>query len=174
MLPYQQPTFLELGEWHTDRMRVMPINTYERGKLWNRQQIHLKSMYLVPIFSQTTAYRTTAKAWLTFKYQETIPYDEFVQNQGKPYFDQFLGHFKKINVTAFLYFEKYPQGKERQIFTNMARLHSYFQSGYANIYQGQTIDRDLISLRYFVYFLSAFFLFVLPIFWLIAKFLLQP
>lgn len=174
MPAHAQSTFLELGEWHTDRMRVMPVNTYERGKWWNRHHVQLKSMYLVPIFSEETAYRTHAKAWLAFKYTATIPYEEFTKNQGKPYYDKFVNHFKRINVTAFRYFERYPRGKEHQLFTNMARVHSYFRSGYTGVYEGHTMDRDLVSIRYFAYFLVVFFLFVVPTMWLISRFLLRP
>lgn len=174
MPAHEQPTFLELGEWYADRMRVIPINTYNRGKFFNRHQVYLKSMYLVPLFSRETAYQNNAKGWLAFKYEETMPLDEFLQNQGKPYFDQFVRHFKSIHVTAFLYFEQYPSGKERQLFTNMARIHSYFQRGYANIYEGRSVDRDLVSMRYFVYFLIIAVIFMLPSLWLISRFLLSP
>lgn len=173
MPPHKQPTFLSLGEWHVDRMRVSPIRTYEYGQLWNSNKVHLKFLFLLPIFPKKTAYENSAKAWLAFKYEKAISKKEFVKNQGQSYFEEALRHFKKINVGGFWYFELYETGQEKQIFTQLARNHSYFQSSYSAIYQGNSVDRDLISLRFFTYSALCFFLLVVPVYWLTARFLLD-
>lgn len=172
MPSYEQPTFLSLGEWHVDRMRVIPIHTYENGKGWNYNKVHLKSLFLLPIFSQKNAYQNAAKAWLAFKYENTISKEEFARNKGRAYFEQSLSHFKKINVGAFLYFELYDQGLEKQVLTQLARNHSYFKSSYSAVYQGNSVDRDWISLRYFVYTLLGFLLIVIPLYWLIIRYMI--
>ncbi len=170
MPPHQQPTFLSLGEWHVDRMRVIPIHTYENGWGWNRNKVHLKSLFLLPIFSQKNAYERAAKAWLAFKYEDTITKEEFALNRGRHSFEQSVRHFKKINVGAFLYFQLYDQGLEKQTLTQLARRHSYFKSSYSAVYQGNAVDRDLLSLRYFIYTLLALLFFVGPLYWLIVRY----
>lgn len=171
MPAHAQPIFLSLGEWHVDRMRVVPIQTYENGKGWNRNKVYLKSLFLLPIFSQKNAYQSSAKAWLAFKYENTISKEEFARNKGRIYFEQSVRHFKKINVGGFLYFELYEQGTEKQVLTQLARNHSYFKSSYSAIYQGNSVDRDWISMRYFVYTLLGLLLVVIPIYWLIIRYL---
>ncbi|MCL7988228.1 hypothetical protein M8998_09790 [Sphingobacterium sp. lm-10] len=173
MPPHEQPTFLSLGEWHVDRLRVVPIHTYENGKLWNRNKVYLKSLFLLPIFSQKTAYRSSAKAWLAFKYENTISKKDFARDKGQSYFEQSLGHFKKINVGGFLSFELYDPGEEKQVLTQLARNHSYFESSYSAIYQGNSVDRDWISFRFFVYTVLSFIFIILPIYWLTARYLVR-
>lgn len=172
MPPHEQPTFLSLGEWHVDRLRVVPIHTYEDGKLLNFGKVHLKSLFLLPIFSKTDAYESSAKGWLAFKYEHTVSKKEFALDKGQSHFAQSLRHFKKINVGAFLYFELYEPGLEKQVLTQLARNHSYFQSSYSAIYQGNSVDRDWISLHFFIYSALGFFLLILPLYWFTARYLL--
>ncbi|MFD2600410.1 hypothetical protein ACFSQ3_15755 [Sphingobacterium corticis] len=173
MPPHQQPQFLSLEEWHIDRLRVIPIHTYDYGKWWNYKKVHLTSLFLLPIFSKETAYRQSAKAWLAFKYEHSISEEEFKDNAGRPYFSQSLNHFKKINVGGFLYFERYPAGTEKQVLAKLASNHSYFQSSYAGVYRGQSVDQDLISLRYALYFLIGFLFFAVPSYWIIFTHMLR-
>lgn len=162
MPPYDQPTFLSLGDWHADRMRVMPLNTYRYGHFIYANRVYVQSMFLVPIFSKERAYRASAKGWLAFTYEKSVSRSVFEKDRGASVFAEFFGHFKRINVSGFLYFEQFPAGTERRIFTEMARRHSFFQSAYSNIFIGHVVDRDLISLRYFAYFLLSFLFLFIP------------
>ncbi|MBE8713609.1 hypothetical protein [Sphingobacterium hungaricum] len=160
---YTQPPFLELGDWYADRQRAIPLHTFERGSLFNSDKVYVKTLFLLPVFSKEKAYESGAKAWLAFDYSSSMPFEEFVETNGKKQYDEFLSHFKKINVRAFRYFESYPENTLKRVYTELARTHSYFQSGYINIYQGMDTDRDLWAQYYVRQFLYYFIFVIIPL-----------
>ncbi|SFS85641.1 hypothetical protein [Sphingobacterium wenxiniae] len=145
--PHEQPYFLEMGDWYADRLRVIPLNTYEMTGLFTKK-VQLRSLFVMPVFSRNTAYRTKAKAWLAVDYKKIVSETEFKSNQGRDFYEESLSHFRKINVREYLYLEQYPNNKFYRIYLNLVQTHSYFQSGYAYIYKGQNIHRDTLSLYY--------------------------
>jgi len=160
---HQQPPFLQLEDWYTDRLRVIPLSSYEFGTVFHANKVHLRTMFLLPLFSNEGAYREGAKAWLAFDYRETITKSEFLETKGKEQFQQFLSHFKKINVRGFSYFESYPEGPSKQVYLELAKTHSFFRRGFAHIYQGQVVDRDLLAQYEARKFLYYFLCIILPL-----------
>ena len=149
--------FLEVSDWYVDRMRVIPIQTFQRPGLFSFGQVKLNSLFIVPIFSKDNAYKTHARAWLAFNYTGRISTAEFAEGQGEEFYRSSLTHFKRRNVREFRYLEAYPRGAESETFQQMARAHQYYKSGFSGIYRGQEIDRDVLSAHYFKY---ALFLFI--------------
>ncbi|MGO1596290.1 MAG: hypothetical protein ACTHYC_12705 [Sphingobacterium sp.] len=163
LAPYQDAVFLEVSDWHVDRMRVIPIQTYRRSGLFNLGKIELNSLFIVPVFSKENAYQTHARAWLAFNYTDRISAKAFAEGRGEEFYRSSLVHFKRRNVREFRYLEAYPRGEEYDTFQQMARAHDYYKSGFSGIYQGQEIDRDVLSAHYWKYALFHFILIGLPL-----------
>lgn len=159
----QGAVFLELSDWYADRMRVIPLHTYQQSGWFGLGRVELQSLFIVPVFSNEDAYRTHARAWLAFNYTDLMSKKEFAENGGEEFYRSSLVHFKRRNVREFRYLEAYPRGPEYETFMQMARAHHYYKSGFSGVYQGQEVDRDVLSAHYWKYALFFFGLVGVPI-----------
>lgn len=161
--PHEEAVFLELSDWYADRMRVIPIHTFKKLPGWFRPgKIQVNSLFIVPIFSRDDAYRTHARAWLAFHYSDRMTAKDFSQGGDRDFYRSAMIHFKRRNIREFRYLEAFPRGEEYRQFQNMARVHHFFKKGFSGIYQGQDVDRDVMSAYYGKYALFLFALIGLP------------
>ncbi|MVZ62438.1 hypothetical protein [Sphingobacterium humi] len=164
--PYQTTDFLEADDWYVDRMRVIPFHYYELGSGSQIGKIELNTLLIVPIFARKDAYATAAKAWLGFRYSDYISISEYrakrIQKE-REHINSSIGHFSKINVRDFNYLEAMPRSQGGEILQAMALNHSYYKSEYSNVYLGQQVERDVLSLYYLKYSFFLLFLIGLPV-----------
>lgn len=165
---HQSTAFLEVENWYTDKMQVLPLNTMKDLGWFQRSKVELNVLFLVPIFSRDDAYKSFARAWLAVEYAEVVDKKELDHKKGHPFFRSSLMHFRGLNLLAFNYLEEFPRGENREILTSLTRKHTFFKSGYGNIFRGQDVDRDLLSAHYFKYFLFLTAIVGLPILFVLA------
>lgn len=158
----ESPVFLEVEDWYVDRMRVIPIRSISTPSLLSMGKHQVNILFIAPIFSKTDAYRTHAKAWLGFAYSKVFSRKELNEHLDDKFAKGSIAHFKKMNVRGFDYFEAFPRGEQYEVFKEMAQVHDYFKSGYINIYRGQDVDRDILSIYHFKYFLFLFAIVGIP------------
>ena len=158
----ESPVFLEVEDWYVDRMRVIPIRTISMPNFLSMGKHQVNILFIAPIFSRTDAYRTHAKAWLGFAYSKVFSRKELNQHLDDKFAKGSIAHFKKMNVRGFDYLEAFPRGEQYEVLKEMAQVHDYFKSGYINIYKGQDVDRDILSIYHFKYFLFLFAIVGIP------------
>lgn len=152
--PNEQPAFLQVDDWYVDKMRVIPIKTIHSGSFLGFGKPTVNLLLIVPIFSNSNAYRSHAKAWLAFEYSEHFSKKEIKEGADETFLQNSLIHFKRLNIREFRYLEAYPRNSNYEAFLKMAQIHDYFTSGYGNVYLGQYVDRDILSgylMRYFLF-----------------------
>ena len=148
---HENTAFLEVEKWYVDKMQVLPINTVKQRGMFQRSKVELNALFLVPVFSKDEAYKSFARAWLAIEYSQIVNKKELDEKKGHPFFKSSLIHFRRLNLLAFNYLEDFPRGANREVFTSLTRSHSFYKSGYGNIFRGQDVDRDILSAYYFKY-----------------------
>lgn len=165
LAPYQESVFIEVSDWHADRMRVIPIHTYDKLPFWfGNRRIELTSLFIVPVFSDIhAAYKTHARAWLAFSYTDRISYEELENGGDKAFYRSSTTHFKRLNINDFQYLEAFPRGKQYDLFKKLAQVHHFYNSDFSGVYQGHEVDRDVLSAYYAKYALFFGILIGLPL-----------
>lgn len=165
LAPYQESVFIEVSDWHADRMRVIPIHTYDKLPFWfGNRRIELTSLFIVPVFSDIqAAYKTQARAWLAFSYTDRISFEELENGGDRDFYRSSTTHFKRLNINDFRYLEAFPRGKHYDLFKKMAQVHHFYNSDFSGVYQGQEVDRDVLSAYYAKYALFFGLLIGLPL-----------
>ncbi len=164
----ESPVFLVVEDWYVDRMRVIPIRTISNPHFFSMGKHQVSILFIAPIFSKSDAYRTHAKAWLGFSYNKIFSQKELNAHLDDEFAKGSIAHFKKMNVRGFDYFEAFPRGAQYEVLKEMAQVHDYFKSGFINIYKGQDVDRDILSIYHSKYFLFLFGILGLPAILLIS------
>ena len=149
----QSPAFLQLNDWYVDRMRVIPLRTLSPPNLfkWNTYRVSL--LFIVPIFSNQDAYKSYAKAWLSFEYIQEFSKQEMQEGLDDEFVNGSMTHFKRLDIREFRYLELIGRNEHYNTFIRMAQVHNYFKSGFGTVYKGQEVDRDILSAHFFKYFL---------------------
>ncbi|MFZ4260914.1 hypothetical protein ACFRAE_02670 [Sphingobacterium sp. HJSM2_6] len=153
---FEKPAFLEVEDWYVDRMQVIPINTIKPLSAITFGKVEQKVLLLVPIFNRDDAYKSNAKAWLAFVYQKTLTAEEAKPANYVEFLNSSITHFKRMNIADFSYLEAYPRGENYDILYEMAKVHTFYKSGFDNIYKGQYVDRDTLAIYYLKYSLFFF------------------
>ena len=164
--PYESFDFIELNDWHVDRMRVIPFSYFEFAGGANLGKVELNTLFVVPLFSKKDPYLTTAKAWMGFKYTDYVSFINVIRGNQED-LDEHLrrsyNHFKMRDISDFAYLEALPKNKVRNTFQALAATHTYYNSKYDNVYVGQEVERDILSLYYLQFTLFLYLIFGLPI-----------
>lgn len=161
--PHESPSFLEVSNWYTDKLLVLPIQTVDEKFGFFQKKYELSSLFLVPIFQYDDAYKTHARAWMAFEYSEVLTHEEVEGKGAEEFFRSALIHFQRLQIREFRYLELYPRNKFYGVFQQLVYGHKFFSSGFAAIYKGQDVDRDYLSAYYLKYFLFLLALIGLPV-----------
>ncbi len=164
--PYESFDFIELDDWHVDRMRVIPFSYFELAGGSNLGKVELNTLFVVPLFSKKDPYLTTAKAWMGFKYTDYVSIIDAIggsEREVGEHLRRSYNHFKMRDISDFAYLEALPKNKVRRMFQALAATHSYYNSKYDNVYMGQEVERDILSLYYLKFMLFVYVTLGLPI-----------
>lgn len=164
--PYQSIDFLELDDWHVDRMRVMPFSYFEFAGGSRIGQVELNTLFVVPLFSKKDPYLTTAKAWMGFKYTDYVSLMDVIrgnEEEAEEHLRRSYSHFQKRDIGDFAYLEALPKNKVRGMFQQLAAAHTYYTSAYDNVFIGQEVERDVLSMYYLKFSVFLYLIVALPI-----------
>lgn len=165
---YETPAFVQVNDWYVDRMRVIPLKTVSKASYLGMGKHTVNLLLIVPIFSNDQAYRSYARAFLAFEYEEEFTGEELREGKDEAFINGSLTHFKRMNIRDFRYLEAYPRNEKHTAFIRMAQIHNYFESGFGNVYKGQEVDRDILSAHFLKYFLFLFVVLGIPILLLLS------
>lgn len=164
--PYQSIDFLELDDWHVDRMRVMPFSYFEFAGGSRIGQVELNTLFVVPLFSKSDPYLTTAKAWMGFKYTDYVSFIDVIRGddaEAEEHLRRSYNHFQKRDISDFAYLEALPKDRVSGMFQQLVAAHSYYTSAYDNVFIGHEVERDVLSLYYLKFSVFLYFVLAMPI-----------